>query len=543
MKHFTQVLAGACVAVVGADMASAQVVTDTAQPDRLDRQDLGLRPRTTDAMAPRAPTVDADEPTGLRVADIRIEGSTLPASLLEKAVKGFIGGPLDGTNIRAIADAVSAVYAKSSVALFSILVPQQTFANGLVRIAAIENSIDEIRISGDNDAKNSKLTQAYAAALAEERPVTRPALERYLLLLNEIPGAVTTPKVLGGDSLNTVKLDLETKRTPIESVITVNTRGAARLGRTQLKGDVIFNGWGYEGNKTTLSATSSSDFERFLSLAAAHSTTFGPSGATVSGSFGYFQTKPEGFSGLEGKGYAAGLQASYPLVRSVKTNVTLSGGLDGVNSDNAFVGQVVSSDRTRALRGAASANGSIGKLAWATSASLSQGVDILGARVSNAAFAEPVFTKANLQAAASRTLGKDWRVQAAATVQASADRLPAAEMLSLGGAAFGRAFESGALSGDRGLAGSLELVRSWTRLGPVKGAETYGFVDGGAVSFEDRPGLALSRYDLASAGAGLRFKVGKETLLGLEGAYKTDVIRDDIDDKDWRMSVSLQSAF
>src|SRR5690606_25635296 len=196
------------------------------------------------------------------------------------------------------------------------------------------------------------------------------------------------------------------------------------------------------------------------STSLSHATTFGPTGLMAGASIGYFRTRPDD-SPIEGQGYTASLQGSYPLIRGVNTNVTVAGGLDGFNSDNALVGQTLSSDRTRTLRGALSIENSRGQTAWGGSVSISQGIDGLGARVSNPALASSRFTKANLQLAATRALNPYWRIQGAFSTQLTTDRLPTSELMAIGGARFGRAFESGIASADSGVAGSLEIARKF----------------------------------------------------------------------------------
>src|SRR5204863_667427 len=124
--------------------------------------------------------------------------------------------------------------------------------------------------------------------------------------------------------------------------------------------------------------------------------------------------------------------------------------------------------------------------------------------------------KGNLHASITRMLGDKWRIEGAATGQISQDALPAAEMLSLGGASYGRAFETGAVAGDSGIAGMLQLTRTFDKIPWVKGSEAYAFIDGGRLWLEDRPGLTASDYDIGSAGAGVRFGVSDKASVSLE---------------------------
>jgi hemolysin activation/secretion protein len=529
----------ACLAALAAAAAEAQIVVDKVQPNRLDTErSANLPPAKPPVKTPKPTTSVAGAPAkGVKVAGVRLEGSSLPKEAAEKAMRPFIGKPLNAKVLQGLADAYSAAYAHSHIALYSILIPEQDFAGGQVRIVAIENYIDEVILAGDKPEKAS-LTRSYAAAMARERPLTREVLQRNLLLMNDIPGAKTTPRVIAGDRPDSVKLVLNTKREPVETVLTVDTRGASRLGRVQLQGDVYFNGWGYEGNQTRLTAASSVDFKRFLSAAVAHSTTFGPNGVTVTGSLGYFRTRPDD-TPIEGQGYTAGLQGSYPLIRSVNANLSIAGGIDGLDSKNAFVGQTISSDRTRVVRAAVSGDYRRGKTAAAANASISQGLNGLGARITNPAYAAKNFTKVNAQVAASRQLNQKWRVQSSAAVQLSSDRLPASEQFVLGGERFGRAFENGAATGDAGVAGALELARSVGKQSTQRGQEVYAFVDSGKLWIKERPGFAGDKPVLSSAGAGARVSVARKTLLGLEVAKAIEGGHGD----GWRMSLSLGSKF
>lgn len=540
MSFLRTALLSACLAAVSAGAAHAQIVVDKVQPGRLDEPLAGKEPTVKPELAPAAPktSVATTQAVNATISGVRLEGSSLPGDVAEAAMKSFIGKPITPANLQALADSYSKAYARSDIALYTILIPDQTFADGQVRVAVIENYIDEVMLGGDNPA-SATLTRAYAAEMAAEKPLTRPTLRRYLLLMDDVPGATTTPNVVAGDRPNTVKLVLNTKRDPIETVVSVDTRGAARLGRTQISGDVYFNGLGYEGNQTRLTVASSADLDRFISASASQAVTLGPSGLTGTASIGYFRTRPDN-TPMEGQGYTASLQASYPIIRDVNTNVRVSGGLDGFNSDNALVGQLLSSDRTRALRGALSIENMRGKTAWGASVSVSQGIDGLGARVSNPIIASPSFTKANIQLAATRVLDPQWRIQGSLSSQFSSDRLPTSELMSIGGARYGRAFESGIASADTGVAGSVEIARKFGE--SANGAsEGYAFVDGGKLWFTERQGLALPDVELSSAGGGVRLNVAKKTVIGVEAARQ--LRGRDSDGDGWRVSLSLGSSF
>jgi hemolysin activation/secretion protein len=114
-------------------------------------------------------------------------------------------------------------------------------------------------------------------------------------------------------------------------------------------------------------------------------------------------------------------------------------------------------------------------------------------------------------------------------------------MLSLGGAAYGRGFETGAASGDSGVAGMLQLTRSFTAPW-VKSGEAYVFADGGKLWLQERPGFTGDDFDLASAGAGVRLGVTANAALSIELAQAIETVND-ADKHGWRAAVTLGAAF
>jgi hemolysin activation/secretion protein len=111
--------------------------------------------------------------------------------------------------------------------------------------------------------------------------------------------------------------------------------------------------------------------------------------------------------------------------------------------------------------------------------------------------------------------------------------------MTVGGARFARAFESGHASADRGLAGSIEIARKFGAMTPNAASEAYAFVDGGKLWFTERSGFTLEDIALSSAGGGVRLDVSRDAIVGLEVARQLA----DREGDGWRMSVTLGSNF
>jgi hemolysin activation/secretion protein len=234
---------------------------------------------------------------------------------------------------------------------------------------------------------------------------------------------------------------------------------------------------------------------------------------------------------------------SYPILLSFTRALSVGLGFDGLNSDNAFLGENVSSDRTRALRLSASYVRLVDESRLTAALSISQGIDSLGARTSVPALTDLSFLKLNAQAEYDRPIVKSLVIRLGASGQITDDKLPSSEQASIGGEAFGRAFDAAIAAGDKNIAGSAELAYLISDVPtPLSTPEVYVFADAGHVWRAARGGFDGSDTGLASAGIGARVKLFSNVALGLEFARALDNPDTDPGDKDWRAIFSFSTS-
>ena len=95
----------------------------------------------------------------------------------------------------------------------------------------------------------------------------------------------------------------------------------------------------------------------------------------------------------------------------------------------------------------------------------------------------------------------------------------------------------GLISADRGLGGLAELAWRPIRSGKFTSSELYGFADAAKVRLLARQGFGGMDFDLASAGAGVRFAWTDKAMIEVEYAHVLDDPYPAYDE-DWRLSVS-----
>jgi hemolysin activation/secretion protein len=474
------------------------------------------------------------------LSQVQVEGSTLSSAALEGAWRSYVGHRIAAAELVEITDAIVRRYGQSDVALYTVVVPDQDFAEGRLRVRVIEGHIEGLMIDGgDPDARAA--VRSYLGALVGVRPLTKTMLQRQLSLARDLPAVRTDVQFAEGTAEGAAQLVAKLSSQQVQFGLSVNNRGAAFLGRTQATADLYINHL-VPGAQTRLTYVTPVDSNRFRYVGLTQSQTFAPSGALLQLNAGYLRTRPKG-STLVGEAKSAGLQLTYPLRRSFDRDLYLSAGLDGLDANSAFLGNTFSDDRTRALRLSILyvAQNQVSRVTASAAASL--GLDALGARTLVPDITDIDFTKVSGRLTLARQLTPGLYLRLGAIGQWSQDRLPAAEQFAFGGSEFGRGFESAALLGDSGYAGSAELALrpAWTGVAAA-GLELFSFVDRGSTVQRRRSGSARVEADLASAGLGVRGSIRDRVLLQLEATTGLDASAPGVDNED-RIIFSLRSLW
>ncbi len=518
--------------------ALAQTAPRVVPPERADQNAPATRHRTAGpANAPAHTAAPAIQPFVL--SSVEVSGSSVDPAVLAAAWSPWLNRQITGEDLAKLADAVSAAEERHDIALYTVTIPDQSFADGVLRLKVIEGYLEGVKLDG---AANGALSRSYMRRIVGRKPLKRSQLQRYVSLTRDIPGLTLTTDLRSGTQEGAVEIAMDGKRPPIQFGLGVTNRGTALLGRTQVQGDLYLNGLLGQGSQTRFTVALPTALDRFQYYAAAQSVTLGSEGTQLLVNGGYLRTRPLG-TGITGKAKSLGLQLSHPLLRSYETNVTLSLGLDGINSDNAFIGSRFSDDRSRAVRGSASFSKANDRRLFLVSATLSQGVGVFGAATRTPLYTDLRFTKANARIVYNQAIGKLFVVRLDGVAQLTNSRLPASEQFALGGDAFGRAYEASFVTGDRGYAGSAELALRPTLPTPIAGSELYGFVDGGHVTYVARVGLPDRGFGVGSIGGGVRANVLSHLVLGLEGARGLSNPVPGADRKRWRAIFSARTMF
>ena len=487
-----------------------------------------------------APTI-----TPFVLRGVQVQGSSLPPAILQRAYAPWLGRTVGEADLKALADAVAAAYARSDLALYGISIPKQDFGRGALRVEASEGFIQGARVTAPARSKRANgLLRRYLDRLVAERPLRRSSLERYSALIRDVAGLNATLTFAAGTQPGGLVLVVSTRPRTAEIGLGVNNRGTAFLGRTQADVDLALHSLLRQGDDTHLTAAFPTDLDRFRYYGLSHAEPLGASGATVTATAGYLQTRPS-FDDLHGHALTLGVSTTAPVLRRNAQSLYLTAGLDGVDSDNALLGEDISHDRVRTLRIGATYVHQNARFFLLANGSVNFGLDALGAHVLPSEISDLDFRKYTAKVSANVALVDDVVLRLDSAGQYSADPVPGSEQFAIGGDEFGRAYEAAIIAGDQGIAGSAELAWKLAKFAPasLRGSEVYAFADGGETRRLAGPGQAGALQQLASLGGGTRIALTGRAVVQLEADRGLLNPVPAEDHEGWRAVFSVRSAF
>ena len=478
------------------------------------------------------------------VTEITMEGATVyPASVLN----GFFANLGPTPTGAALGDAAQALLDRyrADGYIFTTVTPGYDPATRRLTIRVVEAHIAELKLDGDIGPVATQIHR-FLDHLVQSGPINQATLERWLLLVQDMPG-ITIHAVLQPSDTEPGALTLVAKlaRKRFDILITANNHGAPNLGPEGALLVVAANSFTQWGERTEISLLRSINGTQIFGQAA---TEFylGASGLKLRLQAGSGTTDPSGSLGILGYHAVtttAGLALSYPVIRGRQQSWALGMTLDALESHtvNQAVGPaLVGRDNLRVVRLLSDYTrndiwlGDARPAASSVALRLSQGVPGLGSTRNGDPLAARVgervgFTKIGFEVGRNQNLlhvGETSSIALQTTLAGQVSRgvLPPAEKYFLGGDRLNRGYYAGQVTGDSALAASAELQinSSWTTdlfsAQRIIGIQYYTFFDWGE-TWENQATDANRR--LASFGLGARLFPWAGTELDIEGVTRT----------------------
>jgi hemolysin activation/secretion protein len=446
---------------------------------------------------------------------VSISGAVaIPQARLVRTYQPYVGKKVSQADLAAIAAEVSEVYRAAGFHLSRAIVPPQDIQSGRLHIQVIEGSITELTLKGDGGEQFG--VRPMLEAVLAERPSRLTTLERQLLLINGRPGMRIEDTAIEeiGTASGEFRLILSLKTWHVFTSVGVDNLGSSSVGPWQSYGTAAFNSYLVPGDSFAVNLSTTPGDPRQLAFGRlSYDVPVGTDGARIGASGYYSEVWPGDFRHLYSdnvKTESFELRGSIVPLQSQKSTLTLTAaaGFTNANENDVFGPIYADRIRTASLTSDYRLQDSFGGTNYLT-VNFRQGLDILGASQRDDDYlsrdgASGKFSALNFWFTRYQTLSDAWSLKLAAAGQTASGPLFTSQQFYLGGIAFGRGYGSAEISGDNGLAGSVELrFDQKTSLQYLTGYQLYGFVDSG-VAWNDgyrlRDGLSLT-----SAGGGVRF--------------------------------------
>jgi hemolysin activation/secretion protein len=521
-----------CVSISAA--ANAQIVPGPANPGRIEQRfQPAPKPQSAPEITIPGPQAvlppDRAAQIHFQLKSVVIDGATVfQATAFAHLYAPLLGREISLLDAYKLRDAITAKYRAAGYILSQAIIPPQNVADGMVHIQVVEGYIANVIIEGKpRDPRH--LIKAMAERIKRYRPLRERDLERYILLISDLPG-VTVNTVLkpSPDQPGAADLVVIVTQRLLSGSADADNRGSRAIGPEEFSAGVNLNSaLGLDEQTSILLATTARTRElHYISLH--HEEILNPEGWRLDLSGSYSDSKPGGaLSALDSQGKGTILSAllTDPILRSRSQSLKLGLGFTLMNTTTDLLGARFADDRVRfatlnatydfadTVFGAPASNLAQGEI--------DHGFSGLGASKDGS----PDLSRANGRSDFTLISGQATRVQSliprvsvafAIAGQYAFDPLLSSQQFGLGSRRFGRGYEPSELTGDSGAALSIE-----PRYDPplnllVRQPELYAFYEVGEV-WQKSPLVGQPKdASLASAGLGFRFQLGSQLFADFE---------------------------
>jgi len=499
--------------------AAGQAIQNQADPGQIEKRikERGVVPPSQapdlPALPEPAPTVSEDEGTFL-LTGISVTGATVFSETeLAPFYEEFLGKEITLGAVEEILSRLTQLYRDTGYILSRAVAPPQDLADGMLQVRIVEGFVEKLTLEGE--VPDRRRVYRHGRQIMETRPLYLGRLERHLLLINDLPGISVSPSLRPIDEANgRYELILALDHDPADATVYGDNRGTPAVGRLQT--------WLSGGLNSAFGASerlqlgfftvpNEPDELRYFELVYDQPVDSNGTYLRLSASHSDVDASDDlRVLEAESESRVFSLQLRHALLRSRKQNLWLAGIFDYRDVNQDLLGTRLYEDRLRVLRLRGNYNLSD---EWSgtnfAQLEVSRGLPVFGASSEDSlqlsrSNGESGFTKISGSLRRQQPLGDSFGVILALAGQGAADPLLSSEEFAVGGAQFGRGYDYSEITGEHGLAGSVELLfgepLDWY---PLQSYQIYGFADMGAV-WNKLPGGGTSRDSVASAGGGLR---------------------------------------
>lgn len=450
------------------------------------------------------------------VKTLQITGNTLFVTpTLHALVADAQGKSLTLSQLDELAARITDYYRNQGYPLARAIIPAQTIQSGIVRIEIIEARYGKISL--DNRSRvNDPLVQATLSPLQIGQAIGQTGLDNALLLLSDIPGVVVAATLKPGENVGTSDLLVNTTPGPaVSGNVVLDNYGNRYTGRARIGATLNVINPLHHGDILSVGGLSSGGGMNYGRIG--YESLLNGRGTRLGGAYSvlrYALGEPLASLNANGTARVQSLWAKHPLVRSRDVNLYGQIQYDRMRLRDHIDASAIRTDRhlanwTLSLAGDArdaflSDAVSSWNVGW-TSGRV--GFDDAAAQLADAGSAKTQgsFSKLNANLARLQTLSPGNGLYLGIVGQWASTNLDPSQKMTAGGPYTVRAYDTGAVSGDTGVLGTIELRHN---LGVGWGGQwqAVAFIDSARVTVNKNTWVAgTNSATLSGAGLGLNW--------------------------------------
>ena len=267
---------------------------------------------------------------GVKVAidSISIQGNSVFSEAALLTVLGHIKGvSYDMAGLQELAHTITNHYRKAGFLFASAYLPPQSVSGGTISIEVLEGRYGSIAAAGEGAI--AEPAQAYLQALESGAVITQAQLTRAVLILGDVPSIIAKPLLRLGSEVNTADLEvMVSEARSWDGSFEMDNHSSRYTGEVNGRLSLGFNDVLGFGDRFSLLWANS-----LRGLSYGDSTTYEVNYGFALGSDGLlgkalmsqssYQLGHE-FAGFSGRAKTLSVGLSYPLIRSMQTNLTVS---------------------------------------------------------------------------------------------------------------------------------------------------------------------------------------------------------------------------
>ncbi len=433
---------------------------------------------------------------------------------------GKLGQSITVADLFTIVQNITNFYRNNGYIISRAILPPQHVKGGVVKIQVIEGYLDQIHVTGKPRGALC-LIEGFGYRIRRCPPLQVSSLERYMLLVNEVPGtavkAVLTPSKTAPGAAD---LNLETTSNLMSGYLSYDNYGTRYIGPQQMTGNVAMYSAINSGDSIQFTFTKTPKGGELTFMDLNYNGPLGDQGTrwilggTRVHTHPLFVLQPTQTDGFNSNFYTSLI---YPFIRTRSQSMNLTAGFGYLDSNSTILNELLYIDHIRSLDLGMTYNFADRYYgANLIALNLRKGLPILGYTSDTnqtAATSRPggyaTYTKLTAQLSRLQAIKGPISLLAVVKGQWTAVPLLSSEQFAFGGNPLGRAYDPAELIGDRGFAGSLELRYDLGIGRVINSLQFYAFYDIGTIWNVLVNATSPTKVSATSTGLGVRYSMTK----------------------------------